>query len=136
MSVKNDGHKNIPLGPAFGDTALYAVSFILFMVCGIWFPHRNFHVITSRLGAGGELPKGSQSAYELTEILYAWQGLLIVLFIALVVYFWLTSTWKQSTSKKSVRFLLWCIPAGFYIMMLWILYWLMFPLRMISDVVV
>lgn len=133
MSSNKDIQKKIPTGPATGDTALYAVSLILFMVCGILLPHRNFHLLTTRLGAEGELPRSSQNAYELTQILYSWQGLLIVLFIVLTGYFWWTSTWKQSMSKKSVRFLLWCIPGGLYIIMLWILFWLMFPLRILTD---
>ena len=125
--------KKVPLGPAAGETSLYAVSLALFMICGIWFPHRNFHLIIKRIGQGGELPKGSINASELTDILFNWQGLLIVVFVGLVIYYWWTSTWKESTARKTTRFLLWCIPSGLYILMLWILYWLTFPLKMMSE---
>ena len=135
MSSKNEEKKKIPLGPAAGKTALYAVSLILFMICGIWIPFRNFNLILQRLGPTGELPAGSQNAYELTSILFNYQGLVIVIFCVLIIYFWWSSTWADSMSKKASRFLLWCIPAGLYILMLWIINCLMIPVRVVRDVI-
>ena len=120
-------------GPAFGETILYALVLVLFLICGVWVPHRNFHIISQRVGQGGDLPGSSVKAMELTDLLFNWQAALIVIFVLLVVYFWWSSTWKQSVAKSGSRFLLWCIPAGLYTVMLWILYWLVQPLRMLPE---
>ena len=133
MYSKNNQNEKIPLGQAAGETSEYAVSLVLFLICGVWIPHRNFSLITVRIGQGGDLPAGSQTAHEIVTMLYNWQGFLIAFFIILVIYFWWSSTWQMSAAKKGSRFLLWCIPAGLYILMLWILYWLQFPLIMAKD---
>ena len=86
-----------------------------------------------RLGQAGNLPDAASRARDLTYILYNWQALVMVFFIGLVVYFWWTSTWKPSMARAGTRFILWCIPAGFYALMIWILINLSIPLRMIKD---
>lgn len=134
MESGKEKTKKIPLGPASGETALYSVILFLFLVCGVWLPHRNFHLISKRLGQGGEMPGVSAKAMALTDTLFSWQAVLIILFAVLIAYFWWTSTWKQSMAKTGSRFLLWCIPAGLYFVMLWILYWLMHPLRMLPEI--
>lgn len=121
------------MGEAAGTTALYAVSLILFMVCGVWMPYRNFTLIRQRIGQGGEMPGGSANAMNLNELLYNWQGLLIIVFIGLLVFFWWTSTWKDSMSRKSTRFLLWCVPIGLYVLMFWIIRWLFVPLSLVGT---
>lgn len=128
MQTNNSQSKKTPKGQATGETAIYAVSLLLFLFCGMWMPYRNFNLIEQRIGEGGEMPPGAINAMELTTFLYNWQGVLIVLFIVLTVYFWWTSTWLESVSKKLSRFLLWCIPAGLYVVMMWVLYWLHVPL--------
>jgi glucan phosphoethanolaminetransferase (alkaline phosphatase superfamily) len=80
------------------------------------------------------MPQGSVKAMGLTDVLFNWQAVLIILFAILIGYFWWTSTWKQSMAKTGSRFLLWCVPTGLYVVMLWILYWLMHPLRMLPEI--
>lgn len=86
-----------------------------------------------RLGQGGNLPDSAMSARDLVHALYNWQGLVIAIFVILLVYFWWTSTWKPSMAKKMTRFLLWWIPVGLYILMIWILLNLWVPLRMLKQ---
>ena len=75
-------------------------------------------------------------ARELTNVLFRWQGILIALFVALVIYFWWTSTWKKSMATLGVRFILVCIPVGLYFLMMWILMNLTIPLRVIKETII
>jgi len=86
-----------------------------------------------RLGVAGSLPATATRARDLVYALYNWQGLVIAIFLALIIYFWWTSTWKQSMARRGTRFLLWCLPAGLYVLMLWIILNLSIPLRMIKE---
>jgi hypothetical protein len=128
--------ESIPLGPAAGETIVYAVSLLLFLICGVWFPHRNFLLITKRIGQAGSIPEVALRASEVVNILFRWQGVLIVLFLALIIYFWWTSTWKKSMATSGTRFILICIPIGLYFLMLWILLNLTLPLRVIKETMV
>ena len=121
------------MGPAAGEVAIYATSLFLFLICGIWMPHRNFKLMEQRLGQGGSLPQSAANARDLVNTLFNWQGLVIALLVILIAYFWWTSTWKPSMAKKGTRFILWWIPAGLYVLMIWILLNLSIPLRMIKE---
>lgn len=134
--MKKEDMKSVPFGPAAGQTAVYAVSLLLFLVCGVWIPHRNFNLMEKRIGQAGSMPAVTLRAHELTDVLFRWQGILIVLFIALILYFWWTSTWKRSMASMGTRFILVCVPIGLYLLMMWILINLTIPLRIIKETVV
>jgi len=131
--LTDKNREKIPLGPAAGETAVYATSLILFLICGIWMPYRNFHLMEQRLGEAGSLPTSASRARDLTYALYNWQAFVIALFIILVIYFWWTSTWKPSMARRGTRFLLWCLPVALYALMIWILLNLSIPLKMIKE---